>query len=92
MERVAEAILNVKILNRGRIDLWAYGENVAMWELKANGLNPAEYESLHVLGSKYLYFAFHQDTLDSVIEKLQAALDSVKADVEYDKILDRYLR
>ena len=60
--------------------------------LKANGFNPADYESVYVLNSKELYFAFHKDTPDSVIEKLQAALDSVKADGEYEKILDRYLK
>ena len=92
MDRVAETMLNIKKLNRGRIDLWAYGENVAMWEFKANGFDPADYESVHELGSKSLYFAFHKDALDAVIAKLQAALDSNKADGEYDKILDRYVR
>ena len=92
MERVAETILNIKKLNRGRIDLWAYGENVAMWELKANGFNPADYESVYVLGRQNLYFAFHKGTSDSVIQKLQAALDTLKTDGEYEKILDRYLK
>jgi len=44
------------------------------------------------LGSKDLYFAFHIDTPDAVIEKLQAALDTIKLDGEYEKILNRYLR
>lgn len=92
MERVAETVLNIRKLNRGRIDLWAYGENVAMWELKANGFNPADYESVHVLSRQNLYYAFHKDTSDSVIQKLQAALDTVKADGTYGQILDRYLR
>ena len=92
MERVAETILNIKKMNRGRIDLWAYGENVAMWELKANGFNPADYESVYVLDRKDLYFAFHKGTSDSVIQKLQAALDTLKTDGEYEKILDRYLK
>ena len=92
LQRVAETILNIKKLNRGRIDLWAYDENVAMWELKANGFNPANYESVHVLGHKDQYFAFHKGTSDSVIVKLQAALDTLKADGEYQKILDLYLR
>lgn len=92
LERVAETPLNIKKLNRGRIDLWAYGENVAMWELKANGFNPADYESVYVLDSKELYFACHKDTPDSVIQKLQAAIDTLKTDGEYEKILNRYLR
>ncbi len=92
MERVPETILNINKLNLGRIDLWAYGDNVAMWELKANGFDPADYELVHVLGRQVLYFAFHKGTSDSVIQKLQAALDALKANKEYEKILDRYLR
>ena len=92
MERVAETILNIRKLNRGRIDLWAYDQNVAMWELKANGFNPVDYESVYVLGRKDQYFAFHKGTPDSVVQKLQAALDTLKADGEYEKILDGYLR
>jgi len=92
MQRVAKTILNIKKLNVGRIDLWAYGEDVAMWELKAHGFNPADYELVYLLDSKDLYFAFHKGTSDSVIQKLQAALDTLKADGEYEKILDRYLR
>ena len=30
MDRVADSVLNIKKLNRGRIDLWAYCEDVAM--------------------------------------------------------------
>ncbi len=92
MKRVAKTILNIKKLNRGRIDLWAYGEDVAMWELKAHGFDPADYESVYVLNRKYLYFAFHKDTPDSVIQKLQAAFDTLEADGTYEKILERYLR
>ena len=92
MKRVAKTILNIKKLNRGRIDLWAYGEDVAMWELKAHGFDPADYESVYVLNRKYLYFAFHKDTPDSVIQKLQAAIDTLEADGTYEKILERYLR
>lgn len=92
MERVAESIINIRKLNRGRIDLWAYDANVAMWELKANGFNPADYESVHVLGRKNQYFACHKGTSDSLIRKLQAALETLKADGEYEKILGRYLR
>jgi polar amino acid transport system substrate-binding protein len=92
MQRVAETISNIAKLNLGRIDLWAYDENVAMWELKESGFNPADYESVHVLGRKNQYFACHKGTSDTVIQELQAALDALKEDGEYEKILDRYLR
>lgn len=92
MERVAKSILNIKKLNRERIDLWAYGENVAMWELKANGFDPADYEPVHELNRKELYFALNKQTPDAVIQEMQAVLDAMKADGEHGKILDRYLK
>ena len=91
--RVASTTQNIKKLNLGRIDLWGYGVNVAMWELKAYGLNPGDYELVYTLDdSKELFFAFNKDTPDSVIHELQTALDSIKADGEYQKIFDSYLQ
>ena len=92
MQRVAGTNLNIMKMNLGRIDLWAYGEDVAMWEIKANGLNPADYVAVHVLDTKELYFACNKGTLDSAIQELQAALDTMKADEKYQKIVDGYLR
>lgn len=92
INRVAETSVNIKKLELGRIDLWAYGEDVAMWELKATGLDPKDYESVYVFDAKELYFAFNRDTPDKVIDTLQSALDALKGDGEYQKIVDRYLR
>lgn len=93
LDRVATTEQNIKKLNLGRIDLWGYGVNVAMWELKAGGHNPTEYELVYILDdSKEVFYAFHKDTSDSIIQELQVALDSVKADGEYQKILDKYLQ
>jgi polar amino acid transport system substrate-binding protein len=84
-------LTSITKLNKGRIDVWSYETNVAKWEIKAKGFRVEEYETVYVLKEGELYFAFNKDTPDSVIEKLQAALDSVVADGEYQKILDRYL-
>jgi polar amino acid transport system substrate-binding protein len=93
LDRVASTGPNIKKLNLGRIDLWGYGVNVAMWELKAYGLNPEDYELVYTLDdSRELFFAFNKDIPDSVIHELQTALDTIKADGEYQKILDNYLQ
>ena len=92
MQRVAKTIQNIKKLNLGRIDLWAYDQNVAMWELKRNDFDSADYESVYELGRKNQYLACHKGTSDSVIQTLQTAIDAIKADGEYQKILDQYLR
>ena len=76
LERVPENIQNIKKLNRGRIDVWAYGVPVAMWDLEANGFNVEEYETVYVLSEDDLYFAFHKGTPDSVLQTLQVALDA----------------
>lgn len=92
MERVAETVLNIRKMNRGRIDLWAYDQSVAMWELKTNGFDPSDYESVYELGRKNQYLACHKATSESVIQELQGAIDTLKADGTYGQILDRYLR
>ena len=93
MQRAADTKSNIRKLNRGRIDIWAYDEAVAMWELKANGFKLADYETVHVLGGKSQYYiACSKDTSDLVIQKLQTVLDELKARGEYKEILDRYLR
>lgn len=85
-------LTSITKLNKGRIDVWSYETNVAIWEIKAKGFKVEEYETVYVLKEGELYFAFNKDTPDLVIEKLQAALDSVVADGEYQKNLDRYLK
>lgn len=92
MERVSGTSQNIKKLNRDRIDLWAYGEDVAAWELKAHGFDPSDYESVYVLEQTDLYFSCHKDISDSVIRVLQSALDTLKADSEYKRVRDGYLR
>ena len=92
LQRVGENIMNIKKLNHGRIDLWAYGESVAMWDILANGFDPTEFESVYVFSEQDLYFAFNLDTPDDVLQDLQGALDALKADGEFDRILDRYLK
>ena len=44
-----------------------------------------------LIASLELYFAFHKDTSEALIQKLQDALDELKNKGEYQKILDKYL-
>lgn len=70
----------MKKLKAGRVDLWAYEENVAKWLINQSGDDFANYEAVHVLSESQLYYAFHKDTPKSVIEGFRDALDSVPAD------------
>lgn len=90
IEPVARAVLNIKKLDRGRIDAWAYEENVAMWLIKSNGFDPADFEPVFELQEGELFYAFHKDTPDSTVNALQKALDQVKESGRYEQILNKY--
>lgn len=92
LEKVSMTTHNIKKLNSGRIDMIGYGEDAAKWEIKRHGFSPADYETVYVLQSKDLYFAFHKDTPDEIIRVLQKNLDELKKEGEYQKILDLYLK
>ncbi|WP_189471794.1 substrate-binding periplasmic protein [Litchfieldella qijiaojingensis] len=80
-EKILSAISNVsamKMLNRGRVDLWAYSEDVAFWLMEENGLNNDDFESIYTLSESYLYFALHRDTEDRLVDAMQAALDRLR--------------
>jgi len=68
-----------KIVAYGRVDMWAYEENVAMWNLKALGESADDYEVLWVLEEGDVYFAVQKDTDDALVRALQDALDQVKS-------------
>lgn len=91
LDIVSQAKFSVRQLNLGRIDLFAYDENVTKWILKQEGLDPADFETVYVLNEGFHYFGFHKETPDNIIQQFQNALDEIKEDGEYDKILARYL-
>ncbi len=92
IDRTASNEQNIKKLLSGRIDIWIYEESVAQWQIKDLGYAPDDFETVFVLSSGELAYAFHKDTDPSVIEQLQAALDGMKADGSYQAILNKYLK
>lgn len=92
LQQVSTTIQNIRKLERDRIDVWAYETNVANWEIKSTGLNPSDYQSVYILQTGELWFAFNRQTPDSLVRQLQSAYDQLVKDGEYQKILDRYLK
>jgi polar amino acid transport system substrate-binding protein len=82
---------SLKKLQSGRIDLWAYEENVAKFSMEAQGFDLDEYETVYILAEGDLYYACHKETPDSVVSQLQQALDGLKARGEYQKVVDAYV-
>ncbi len=88
----ADIISNLKKLEGDRMDVWAYEENVAKWEIKNTGRNISDFEVVYTLLSADLYIAFNKSTSDEVINAVQKISDEIKRDGTYQKIVDKYLK
>ena len=71
LESVSSTTTNILKLTPGRIDLWAYGENVTAWQIKSQGLDPDDYITVFVLNEKELHYAFHNENEDSLIRNFR---------------------
>lgn len=90
--KIRSAISNVsamKMLNRGRVDLWAYSEDVAFWLIEESGLKKDDFESIYTLSESYLYFALHRETESHLVDTMQAALDSLREQGAIETISER---
>lgn len=80
-----------KMLQADRVDIWAYGAPVIMWNLKELGYPADAYEEVFTLTeSQHYYYAINKDTDDKLVEKLQSALEQVKAKGRFNAIIARY--
>src|SRR5690606_31444319 len=80
---------NVKKLVRGQIDLWATTDPVGRYLAKqedVSGLN-----TVLRFNDAQLYLALNKDTPDEVVERLQKALDQMRAEGFIDDITENYL-
>lgn len=91
IKHVPKAESLAKMLGAGRIKLWAYEENVARWFIKKEGLNNNDFESVYTLKESDLYYAFSKDISKDRQDRLQKAINEVKASGEFDKIKAEYL-
>lgn len=67
----------MKMLNVGRIHLWAYSETNAFWQLKNHGYTPENFETVYVFAQRQGYIAFNKETPDTIVKRFQAALDEM---------------
>lgn len=77
--RTNSSKITAKMLIAGRIDLWAYENSVAFFNLQEQGESPEDYKTLWELEESFLYFAVQKDTSDQLVARLQEALDRVRA-------------
>jgi len=82
-----------KLMNK-EIDLWPMPNVTASYIVKEAGFKPEEVINgifvLEELTKGGYYLAINNNTSDAVVKKLQAALDKIKEDGTYDKILKKW--
>jgi len=77
LQRANKYEFNVKKLMAGRIDLFPMSHISLTVFSKELGLDINKFESVFVLNTSHLCFAFSKDTSDDVIAKFQKALDEL---------------
>jgi len=87
----------IEMLEDGSIDAWAYNELAGIWLIQQSGANISEYKVAYVIDQGEGYYAFNNETSDSLVQSFQEAIDYIKnnkdanGSSDYDKILAEYL-
>lgn len=80
----------IKLLNN-KIDLYPTDYNTMLYKMKQEKINGLELVNLKKpIHESKLYIAFNNQTNKQIIKKWQKALDNIKKDGTYKKILDLY--
>jgi len=96
LDRIANAELNIKKLQAGRVDMLAFNIPTTYYMMLQMGLSLKDYEVVHSLKKVSFNFAFHKDTDDKLIEKLNSILLELKkpdaaGESPYNRIVKKYL-
>lgn len=81
---------NLLKLQKGRIHFFMYEFNAADVQIRAHGMDTGDFEKSYAVIDAQLYFAFHRNTDDSIITRLQNALDEIKAEGILNNITLKY--
>ncbi|MBF0443381.1 MAG: transporter substrate-binding domain-containing protein [Oligoflexales bacterium] len=90
IQRTSTTKANISKLVLDRIDALAYGDLGALWELKASGYDTTQFETIHTFEKVTVYYGMHKDTSPEVIEKMQKAIDELKAEGKISAIVKKY--
>ena len=80
---------NVKKLMSGQIDLWATTDPEGRYLAKQEGVSGLQ--TVLRFNEAQLYLALNKDTPDEVVERLQKALDQMRAEGYVDEVTNNYL-
>ena len=88
--RISNSQSNLRMLNAGRVDFIVSGWEAFVSDSDSTGLNQNDFEIVYTVDSSDVSIAFHRDTPDWIIQSFQQALDDIKAEGLYDRILEKY--
>ncbi len=86
----------IALMQEGEIDLWCYGDLAGRYFTEKVTGDAGYFEIVHTLDMRDLYYAFNNETPDSIVEAFQAALDTLRYEpdpagvTEYQRIVYRY--
>ncbi|HSX69359.1 MAG TPA: ABC transporter substrate-binding protein, partial [Pseudomonas sp.] len=81
---------NAHKLQEGHIDLWATGDPAGRYLAKQEGITGLK--TVLRFDSAELYLALNPETPDEVVERLQKALDELRASGKVDQIFQSYVQ
>lgn len=87
----------LRMLEEGRIDLWATGDLAGRHQMLQTATDPNAYEIVYTLKEDDLYYIFSKDVSDTLVNAFQQALENVRnqKDVQgvsdYERIIYRNL-
>jgi ABC-type amino acid transport substrate-binding protein len=96
LERIASPEKNIRKLQAGRIDLFAFNIPTTRCLMLRMGIDPDDYVSVYTLREVELYYAFHPDTDDGLIRALNRSMAELRRPgsdgrSEVDRITEAYL-
>lgn len=85
----------LRMLRERRVDAIVQAVRAAKQLMPAEGMNPDDYTAVFMLGSLPIYFGFNKSTDDSLIHRLQSALDKFKevdalGSSPYERMREKY--
>ncbi len=97
LDRITSPESNIKKLQAGRIDLFAFSVPSTRYLMVRMGMDPDNYESVYTLKRAFLYYAFHKDTDEHLIQALNTMLQELQqpdtsGTSSIDRIINKYLK
>ncbi|MCF6180129.1 MAG: ABC transporter substrate-binding protein [Geopsychrobacter sp.] len=90
LETVINDEINPKKLVNGRIDLWISTDVAGLLKAQRAGVDQTKLEAVFTIKENKLYIALSKQTPTSTVKSWQAALDAMRKDGSYQRILKQW--